>query len=450
MSTQRSTRSSAISTTRRPRCAAAAAPTATTSSTCCATSASRCAAFNQGYGRDISVTPGPQLRRRDQGLRRLGRRSTRISAAPTLTSITAYREYRSGQAVRHRLWRGRHPLPRAERRRLSPVPHLHAGTAPAGRGLRRHARLAGRRLLRRREADRARQPALRHPVRPLRHLPHHLGRRLGRPLFADQPGMRAFPASARRRWRVQAGPRARTSSPAFTALDSLNDRGIDQRSLLPEGPQLGAVHAQHRPHHRQARSDAGRALHQRQEELRRRPSPTTTPSARTMQGLLLDDLTSPNATRRAALAGALIGLGCQGNSTAELNGVIDQRQPQRGRVDRHRDPVVQGRPTTCWSMRAIRAATRRAASTSIARRSSRRSCHGVPTATSPRPAVRRRWSATCSSIPNWSTATNSARSIATGPFSAERDRRSARTSATSSSTPSTARCSSCRPSTAVG
>lgn len=40
----------------------------------------------------------------------------------------------------------------------------------------------------------------------------------------------------------------------------------------------------------------------------------------TVQGLLLDDLSSANATARA-LAGALIGLACQGNSTAELNGV---------------------------------------------------------------------------------------------------------------------------------
>ncbi len=40
----------------------------------------------------------------------------------------------------------------------------------------------------------------------------------------------------------------------------------------------------------------------------------------TVQGLVTDDLTSPNATARA-LAGALIGLSCQGNSTAELNGV---------------------------------------------------------------------------------------------------------------------------------
>ena len=40
-----------------------------------------------------------------------------------------------------------------------------------------------------------------------------------------------------------------------------------------------------------------------------------------VQGLLLDDLTtSPNATARA-LSGSLIGLSCQGNSTAELNGV---------------------------------------------------------------------------------------------------------------------------------
>ena len=40
----------------------------------------------------------------------------------------------------------------------------------------------------------------------------------------------------------------------------------------------------------------------------------------TIQGLVLDDLSSTNATARA-LAGALIGLSCQGNSTAELNGV---------------------------------------------------------------------------------------------------------------------------------
>ena len=39
-----------------------------------------------------------------------------------------------------------------------------------------------------------------------------------------------------------------------------------------------------------------------------------------IQSLVLDDLSSPNATARG-LAGALIGLGCQGNSTAELNGV---------------------------------------------------------------------------------------------------------------------------------
>ncbi|NOU02256.1 MAG: TonB-dependent receptor [Novosphingobium sp.] len=40
----------------------------------------------------------------------------------------------------------------------------------------------------------------------------------------------------------------------------------------------------------------------------------------TLHSTLVDDLTSTNATVRA-LAGSLIGLGCQGNSTAELNGV---------------------------------------------------------------------------------------------------------------------------------
>jgi iron complex outermembrane recepter protein len=42
----------------------------------------------------------------------------------------------------------------------------------------------------------------------------------------------------------------------------------------------------------------------------------------TIQGLVIDDLTNPLTTATArALAGSLIGLGCQGNSTAELNGV---------------------------------------------------------------------------------------------------------------------------------
>jgi outer membrane receptor protein involved in Fe transport len=50
----------------------------------------------------------------------------------------------------------------------------------------------------------------------------------------------------------------------------------------------------------------------------------------TIQGLVLDDATNPLTTATArALAGALIGLGCQGNSTAELNGVsINDRRSE--------------------------------------------------------------------------------------------------------------------------
>ena len=51
----------------------------------------------------------------------------------------------------------------------------------------------------------------------------------------------------------------------------------------------------------------------------------------TIQGLVLDDLSTGNATARA-LAGALIGLGCQGNSTSELNGVsISSSKPREQR-----------------------------------------------------------------------------------------------------------------------
>jgi outer membrane receptor protein involved in Fe transport len=49
-----------------------------------------------------------------------------------------------------------------------------------------------------------------------------------------------------------------------------------------------------------------------------------------LQSTLIDDLSSPNATARA-LAGGLIGLGCQGNSTSELNGVTikDRRKEHK-------------------------------------------------------------------------------------------------------------------------
>ena len=51
----------------------------------------------------------------------------------------------------------------------------------------------------------------------------------------------------------------------------------------------------------------------------------------TIQGLVLDDLSTGNATARG-LAGALIGLGCQGNSTSELNGVsISSSKPREQR-----------------------------------------------------------------------------------------------------------------------
>ena len=51
----------------------------------------------------------------------------------------------------------------------------------------------------------------------------------------------------------------------------------------------------------------------------------------TIQGLVSDDLATGNATARG-LSGALIGLGCQGNSTAELNGVsISSSKPREQR-----------------------------------------------------------------------------------------------------------------------
>jgi len=93
---------------------------------------------------------------------------------------------------------------------------------------------------------------------------------------------------------------------------------------------------------------------------------------------------------------ALLNLSCQGNSTAELNGVSIRDKRSEGKVTG--TAVLSYKPAEMrCSMRAIRGAIRRAASTSTARRSRRRRCHSPTRHLSPTTAVRRRWSVTCSS-----------------------------------------------------
>ena len=108
---------------------------------------------------------------------------------------------------------------------------------------------------------------------------------------------------------------------AFTALDGLNNRGsINDRYFQRD--RNWALFT-HNIIHITDQLDLTLGLRYTNDKKKFNAAFTNDNTAcTTIQGLVLDDLTSTtsNATARA-LAGALIGLGCQGNSTAELNGV---------------------------------------------------------------------------------------------------------------------------------
>ncbi len=106
---------------------------------------------------------------------------------------------------------------------------------------------------------------------------------------------------------------------AFTALDGLNDRGSTIDNYFQDDTNWALF--THNIVHITDKLDLTLGL--RYTNDRKNFSATfgnDNTVCTTVQGLVLDDLSSPNATARA-LAGALIGLSCQGNSTAELNGV---------------------------------------------------------------------------------------------------------------------------------
>ena len=113
----------------------------------------------------------------------------------------------------------------------------------------------------------------------------------------------------------------------------------------------------------------------------------------------------------AAVAGGLIGLSCQGNSTAELNGVAIDDRAQRGRVHRHRRAVVPAdrRPAALRELFARLQGGRlqsRPVGAQVADPAVRRSRRAAP----------RRWSATSSSIPRSTPPMNSASKYSRGPI----------------------------------
>lgn len=106
---------------------------------------------------------------------------------------------------------------------------------------------------------------------------------------------------------------------AFTALDGLNDRGSTIDDYRQDGTNWALfTHNIVNITDRLALTLGLRYTNDEKDFSALFGNDNTT--CTTVQGLVLDDLASPNATARA-LAGALIGLSCQGNSTAELNGV---------------------------------------------------------------------------------------------------------------------------------
>ena len=284
-----------------------------------------------------------------------------------LTSITAYRDYKSGQAGDFD-YSTVDILYRADDGVGPPVQDLQPGTAAPGQCVQRQARLAGRRLFRRRGPDAHRQS--------------RFGSQYGR--FATcrivspaalpalySPGSPACvaPCRGRSRRRPPFGAAGRRpSSQAFDRLDALNDLRHDRRHLQPEQPQLGAVHPQHLPRHRPVRCDRRPSLHQRAQEIRR--------DLRQRQHGLHGAtrrarVPSPRPIRRSRAAGRRghpRPVSCQGNSTAELNGVSINDKRKREQVHRHRRAVLQAERRPAALRAAIRAAIRRAASTSTVRR----------------------------------------------------------------------------------
>ena len=245
-------------------------PAETTSSTCLRDLGQDPQAFDNGWKRDIYVTPG----RSYKGKTTDGGVSLEVNydfGGAKLTSITAYRGYKSEQngdfdfSTVDILYRNDNG------RQFPQVQHLQPGAAAPGIGVQRQARLAGRRLFRRRRPDADRQPPVRRGLWPLRNLPVHHRRRPGGPLFANQPALRCFRSSGRLPLPAPVGASGPDIvSGVSTGSIDLNDLGSIAGRLQAEQPQLGAVHAQHLPRHRQVRCHARPSLHQRAQEIRRR------------------------------------------------------------------------------------------------------------------------------------------------------------------------------------
>jgi iron complex outermembrane receptor protein len=293
------------------------------------------AAFNQGYDRNLSVTPGRGFAGQTKDYGFSGQIDYDLGAA-TLTSITSYREYRSGQAG-DLDYGAVDILYRADSK--DAYRQFHTFT--------QELRLQG-------EAFDGKLDWLvggffaneKLTVRDNLRFGDDYGRFANCRIISGgglaglyAPGQAGCVAQGitnplgvgRNTILGASGASGADIVTAFTALDGLNDLGTINDRYRQNGTNWALF--THNIIHITDRLDLTLGLRYTHDKKKFSADFTNDNNVCTqIQGLVLDDLLSPtsNATAKA-LAGALIGLGCQGNSTAELNGVSinDQRKEHK-------------------------------------------------------------------------------------------------------------------------